>query len=245
MADVTNYVPGVGMAQGEGHRDAPVFRGNTSTSDFFVDGMRDDTQYFRDLYNVERIEVLKGPNGMMFGRGGVGGVINRVTREADWSSPTRRLGPDRFLGPSPPEHRPRAAARLAHRGAADRHVRKLRLVSRRRRPGTLRHQSDVRLRARRAHHPQGRLRAVPRRRTTDRGVPSVDGRPLDTDPSTFFGNADVNTARVTVNALSSLLGARHRQPPDACATARATRTTTSSTRTSCRAPSTPAARRSR
>jgi catecholate siderophore receptor len=45
MADVVNYVPGVGMAQGEGHRDAPIFRGNTSTSDFYVDGLRDDTQY--------------------------------------------------------------------------------------------------------------------------------------------------------------------------------------------------------
>src|SRR5688572_18997752 len=90
MADVVNYVPGVGMAQGEGHRDAPVFRGNTSTSDFFVDGMRDDTQYLRDLYNVERVEVLKRPNGMIFGRGGVGGVINRVTRQADWM-PSREV----------------------------------------------------------------------------------------------------------------------------------------------------------
>ena len=64
MADVVAYVPGVGMAQGEGHRDAPIFRGNTSTSDFFVDGLRDDTQYLRDLYNVERIEV-RWPNGSL------------------------------------------------------------------------------------------------------------------------------------------------------------------------------------
>ena len=53
LADVVRYVPGVGMAQGEGNREAPVFRGNVSTSDFFVNGLRDDVQYYRDLYNIE------------------------------------------------------------------------------------------------------------------------------------------------------------------------------------------------
>lgn len=84
MADVVRYVPGVQMAQGEGHRDVPILRGNATTADFFVDGMRDDVQYLRDLYNVERVEVLKGPNGMIFGRGGSGGLINRVTKQANW-----------------------------------------------------------------------------------------------------------------------------------------------------------------
>ncbi|WP_293676216.1 TonB-dependent siderophore receptor [uncultured Phenylobacterium sp.] len=86
MADVVRYVPGVTMAQGEGHRDAPTLRGNATTSDFFVDGVRDDVQYFRDLYKVERVEVLKGPNAMIFGRGGGGGVINRVVKKPDWSA---------------------------------------------------------------------------------------------------------------------------------------------------------------
>ena len=84
MADVVRYVPGVGMAQGEGNRDTPILRGNASTADFFVDGVRDDVEYFRDLYNVERVEALKGPNAMIFGRAGAGGVINRVTRQAGW-----------------------------------------------------------------------------------------------------------------------------------------------------------------
>src|SRR5688572_22024226 len=56
MADVVRYVPGVSMGQGEGHRDAPTLRGNSSTADFFVDGVRDAVQYYRDLYNAERIE---------------------------------------------------------------------------------------------------------------------------------------------------------------------------------------------
>ena len=61
MADVTRYMPGVGFAQGEGNRDTPILRGNSLTSDFFVDGVRDDVQYFRDVYNVDRVEALKGP----------------------------------------------------------------------------------------------------------------------------------------------------------------------------------------
>ena len=89
MADVVRYIPGVTMAQGEGHRDAPVIRGQSSTADFFVDGVRDDAQYLRDLYNVERVEALKGSNAMIFGRGGGGGVINQVRREAPWSRSAR------------------------------------------------------------------------------------------------------------------------------------------------------------
>jgi catecholate siderophore receptor len=83
LSDVVRYVPGILFAQGEGHRDAPVLRGNTSTSDFYVDGVKDDVQYFRDPYNAEQIEVIKGPNALMFGRGGTGGVINRVTKLAN------------------------------------------------------------------------------------------------------------------------------------------------------------------
>lgn len=83
MRTALTYVPGIIVGQGEGHRDAPTIRGVSTTADFFVDGMRDDVQYFRDLYNIERVEVLKGPNAMIFGRGGGGGVINRVTKKAE------------------------------------------------------------------------------------------------------------------------------------------------------------------
>ena len=84
IADTVRYVPGVTASLGEGNRDAVVFRGNQTTSDLFIDGMRDDVQIYRDLYNTDRIEVLKGPNGMIFGRGGAGGVMNRVTKKAGW-----------------------------------------------------------------------------------------------------------------------------------------------------------------
>lgn len=80
LADVVRIVPGVTIGQGEGHRDQITIRGNNTTADFFVDGVRDDVQYFRSFYNVERVEVLKGPNAMIFGRGGGGGVVNRVSK---------------------------------------------------------------------------------------------------------------------------------------------------------------------
>jgi len=84
VGDVLRYVPGVTAIQGENNRDQVVIRGNSTSADFFVDGVRDDVQYYRDLYNLDRVEVLKGPNAMIFGRGGGGGVINRVTKEAEF-----------------------------------------------------------------------------------------------------------------------------------------------------------------
>ena len=61
LNDTFRYMPGVGTAQGEGNRDTPVMRGISSTGDFYVDGIRDDVQYYRDVYNLERVEALKGP----------------------------------------------------------------------------------------------------------------------------------------------------------------------------------------
>ncbi len=79
--DIVLYTPGVTSSQGEGHRDAVVFRGVRSTADFYVDGVRDDVQYYRGLYNLEQVEILRGPNALLFGRGGTGGIINRVTKK--------------------------------------------------------------------------------------------------------------------------------------------------------------------
>ena len=82
LADIARYTPGVNTSQGEGHRDSIVFRGVRSTADFYLDGVRDDVQYYRSLYNLEQVEVLRGPNALLFGRGGTGGIVNRVTKKA-------------------------------------------------------------------------------------------------------------------------------------------------------------------
>ncbi len=97
MAEALRYVPGVGFQQGEGNRETPILRGIATTADFYIDGVRDDVQYFRDLYNIERVEVLRGPNAVTFGRGATGGLINRVSKQAHWSqarSASATLGSD-------------------------------------------------------------------------------------------------------------------------------------------------------
>ena len=90
ISDIIAYTPGLNTSQGEGHRDSVVFRGNRSTADFYIDGNRDDVQYYRALYNVEQVEILRGPNALLFGRGGTGGIINRVSKKADLSGEFNR-----------------------------------------------------------------------------------------------------------------------------------------------------------
>jgi catecholate siderophore receptor len=204
MADVVRYVPGVGMGQGEGNRDAPVLRGNSTTGDFFVDGVRDDVQYYRDTYNVDRVEVLKGPNAMIFGRGGAGGVINRTTRQADWSS-AREIT---IQGGS---HDNRRATIDVDQAFASGFAGRLTGLY----ENSESYRSGVRL-ERYGLNPTAALAArgaVVRlgyerfhdERTADRGVPSYDGRPFQTDPSTFFGDPAASTARVTVDAFSAAI----------------------------------------
>ena len=80
LGDILRYTPGLSISQGEGHRDAINIRGNQATGDFFLNGIRDDVQYYRPLYNLAQVEILRGSIALLFGRGGGGGLINRVTK---------------------------------------------------------------------------------------------------------------------------------------------------------------------
>lgn len=199
MADVARYVPGFTMGQGEGHRDAPTLRGISTTADFFVDGARDDVQYFRDLYNAERIEVLKGPNAMIFGRGGGGGVINRVTKWADGKDHrdlTVQAGMDEYK---------RISGDLG--GAVGEQL-SLRLNGMYEDSESYRDFVSI---ERYAVNPTVGIALGENTRlllsyeyfddyrTVDRGVPSRDGRPLDIDESTFFGNPRLSYSDATVH----------------------------------------------
>ena len=66
----------IAVHQGEGNRDELVIRGVDSSANCFVNGFRDDVQYFRDFYNTQSIEVLKGTNALTFGRGAGGGICS-------------------------------------------------------------------------------------------------------------------------------------------------------------------------
>ena len=69
------------MSHGDGQRDQVFIRSFSAIADQFLDGIRDDALYFRDLSNIERIEVLKGPSAVLYGRGSSGGLINRVSKK--------------------------------------------------------------------------------------------------------------------------------------------------------------------
>jgi catecholate siderophore receptor len=75
-------VPGITLNAGEGgaHGDTINLRGFTASDDFFLDGLRDTGFYDRDPFNLDAIEVYKGPASTLFGRGSTGGVINQVSK---------------------------------------------------------------------------------------------------------------------------------------------------------------------
>ncbi|HTI86026.1 MAG TPA: TonB-dependent siderophore receptor [Alphaproteobacteria bacterium] len=83
--DALRNVPGVSLQAGEaggGQGDNLSLRGFSARNDIFLDGMRDLGAYYRDAFNLESVEVLKGPSSVLFGRGSTGGVINQVSKSA-------------------------------------------------------------------------------------------------------------------------------------------------------------------
>jgi catecholate siderophore receptor len=208
IADVMRYVPGVGTHQGENNRDQVILRGNNSSADFFLDGVRDDVQYYRDLYNLERVEALKGPNAMVFGRGGGGGVINRVTKEAVFEPLHEVTLQGGTYG------RKRVAADV-DQPLTDRVA--FRLNGMYESSDSFRRDVDL---SRYAVNPTLTFAASDRTRFTlgyehlhdtrvaDRGIPSIDGRPAAIDIATFFGNPDDSHVRASVDLVSAM--AEHR-----------------------------------
>ena len=208
VADLLNFVPGASYGSGEGNRDQIVLRGNSSTADFFVDGVRDDVQFFRDFYNVDRVEVLKGPNAMIFGRGGGGGIVNRVLKRPSLN-PSRQatasgdgFGGFRLTGdvdqPFGDNFWVRLNAMYEDGDSFRRHV-------------------DLK---RYGINPTAALLIGPDtrvdfgyeyfhdRRTADRGVPANGDEPLKGFSRTFFGDPDISFARVNANVAT--LAVEHR-----------------------------------
>ena len=83
LRDALKNVSGLTIAAGEGGRtgDSITLRGFAAHSDTYLDGVKDNGQYFRDTFFLERIEVLKGSSSILFGRGSTGGVINEVSKK--------------------------------------------------------------------------------------------------------------------------------------------------------------------
>jgi len=203
VADVVAYVPGITAHQGENNRDQLVIRGNNTSADFFLNGVRDDVQYFRDLYNVERVEALKGPNSMTFGRGGGGGVVNRVTKEAGFSSLREitlqggSFGNKRVSGDFDQPLGNRVAFRL--NGLYEN--------SDSFRDGFNLERYGVNPTATFVVSPKTAVKLSYEYfhdgRVADRGIPSFQGRPVDVPIETFFGDPNNSDARVGVNLASA------------------------------------------
>ena len=205
VADAVRYVPGATMGTGEGNRDQPVLRGISTTSDFFVDGIREDTEMFRDLYNLERLEVLKGPAGMAFGRGGAGGLINRVTKRADFASHSDvtvsvgSKGQMRSTGDFGGKFSDTAAWRLNLMGEDSKGFRDHFYLKRQGVNPTI------------TLAPGGNTTLtlgyeyLHDKRLADRGIPSKSGRPFETSREQFFGNPDQSVSETTTNSFYAIL----------------------------------------
>lgn len=196
MGDTLRYTPGVMVHQGENNRDQVIIRGQNSSADFFLNGVRDDVQYYRDLYNLEAVEIVRGPNALVFGRGGGGGIVNRLTKEALFTpvyaftlqggSFGNARGTFDFNNP--------LSSRLAFRvnGLAER-ADSFRDFVGRRRFGFTPTLTFV---------PDGKTRFTLTyeytrdRRTADRGITSFQIRPADVPRSTFYGNPDDSRVRL-------------------------------------------------
>ncbi len=206
LNDALRFVPGVSLETGEGHRDEVFIRGQETTADFYLDGLRDDAQYYRPLYNVERVEVLKGANALIFGRGAGGGAINRVSKVASFGMADYALGAqvDSFgaFALNADANLP-AGEGIAFRlnGTYEefdnhRDFYEGRFIGF---SPTLTAQlgPDTRLYAWYTYDDD--------ERTVDRGLPSLNGGPLRGFDETFFGDADYNLSDVEVHIARTRL----------------------------------------
>lgn len=203
IGDVVRYVPGIGTHAGDNARDQLIIRGNSSSADFFVNGLRDDVEYYRDLYNLERVEAIKGPNAMIFGRGGGGGVINRVTKEAGYT-PLREIslqggsfGNKRVAADLNQPFTDKIALRLNGMYENSDSFRKF--------VGLERYGFTPTLTVAAGKQTKVTLGYEHFRdnRTADRGIPSFQNRPADTPISTFFGNPNDSQVKALVNVGSA------------------------------------------
>jgi catecholate siderophore receptor len=206
LEDVVRYVPGVVWHQGEGNRDQIVIRGQSSTADFFVNGMRDDAQVFRDLYNAERIEILKGPNAMIFGRGGGGGVLNRVLKDADgvpvneWRFQTGSYNNKRVSADVGGKVNDQFAARINGVFEDSNSYRDFFHMQRAGVNPTFTWTPTAQTTIKFSYE---YFRDY---RTADRGIPSQNGVPYDrAAPSTFFGNPALSNTPSTQNIVTALV----------------------------------------
>ncbi|MBB4641421.1 TonB-dependent receptor [Rhizorhapis suberifaciens] len=190
LQDAIKNVAGIGMATGDGQRDQFVIRGNIAYGDLFIDGVRDDALYFRDLSNIERIEILKGPASVLYGRGSSGGLINRVSKKPGTE------GGEIVVSYGSWDDK-RGEIDLGHVFAGNDVA--VRLTGAIERSDSYRDQGFLKREAIAPSvlfAPSDRTRILLQadylrdRRLTDNGIPAFQGRPVDVPASTYYGAAN-------------------------------------------------------
>lgn len=211
MQDVLKTVPGIGLSTGDGQRDQVTIRGFTAIADQFIDGMRDDALYFRDLSNVEQIEVIKGPASVLYGRGSSGGLINRITKKpgidksevslqiGSWSQLRGEFDLARKSDDNSVAFRITGAAESADSYRSQQFLKRQAVA-----PALLLNLSaDTRLLI--------QAESLSDRRVTDFGIPSYKGSPVNVPPGTYYGAAnarDVDYSQSTVTSAGFTLDHR-------------------------------------
>lgn len=192
VQDALKNVAGVGFSSGDGQRDQVTIRGFSAIADQYVDGFRDDGLYFRDLSNVERIEVVKGPAAVLYGRGSSGGLINRVTRKPDGDVTSAAI-----TGGSFGNVRSEFDVGRVDGGVG------VRVTGAYQDSDSFREQGLLRRTAIAPSFLFGRgtrtsllVQAdyVTDRRVNDFGIPAVNGRPVAVDAKTYYGAANARSA---------------------------------------------------
>ena len=205
LVDALDGVAGVNNTLGEGSRDQFVIRGFDALNDMYRDGMRDDgtLQSYRSLANIERVEVVKGPAGALYGRGSAGGIINLVTKRANgdnFTSVKSSVGSnsqfvgqldssmafsDKVNGRINVEYR-QADSYVDHVDSNDFFI-----------------APTIRVKPSDGHTIDLDVEYAHQELVPYRGVPSKDGQPVDVSESTFYGGTndyqESDSLRVAIN----------------------------------------------
>jgi len=205
IQDIMKNIPGVGLSTGDGQRDQVFIRGFTAIGDQFVDGFRDDALYFRDLSNVERLEVIKGPAAVLYGRGSSGGLVNRITKKPGIDITDVALSLTNTKGRRGEVDVGRVGETVDWRVTGAREVsdsyREQQFIKR----TALAPSVAIRLSGATKLLLQGDY--LEDRRLTDFGIPSWHGRPVAVDAGTYYGaanarDADFSQSRVVSTAAT-------------------------------------------
>jgi catecholate siderophore receptor len=212
LEDALKNVPGIGLSNGDGQRDQVTIRGFSAIGDQYIDGIRDDALYYRDMSNIERVEVLKGPAAVLYGRGSSGGLINSVTKKPTFS-------PEQEVGVSFDSEGKRRTQFDAGWADQEQQNKAFRVTGALEDSDTFREDAFL---ERKALAPSAYFRLsddleinlgasyLYDKRLIDFGIPALNGRPVDVDGDKRFGSADASQDYTRSEVFSLTAGIDYR-----------------------------------